>query len=114
MHVVRCGDIQGVDVVRLLSHQFAPVLIDAHFRPALLHPAVVFHVRIAHGHEFELRMIRKGTEVRISLPAHADRGVPDFAIRRRSAQIRDEGRSKHSRASPADESAPGAACGGTI
>jgi hypothetical protein len=91
MHVVRCHDTNGVDVLLFLPEHLPPVLIDPDIREELLHPRRARQICIRYRNEGEGGMARERTNVGQRLPGGADTRMPDFSVLRQQASARERG-----------------------
>ena len=81
VHVVRNGDVDGINVAGFLFQQFTPVLIALHVRPFLLHSGEIARINIAHGRQLPLGMIGHGGDVRPGHARGAKGGMAQFSVR---------------------------------
>ena len=86
MHVIRHGDIHRINLVSLLSQQLAPIRVTPRAGHGLLRLREMIGVHIAKRHDLQARMLQESVQVIPSHPAHADAGMIEFAIGRRTAQ----------------------------
>ena len=82
MHVIRHGDVHGVNVAGLLGEQFAPVGVLPRAGHLLGGFRKVIFIHVAERDDFQTRMRLEGWQIHAAHAAHADAGMAQFAVGR--------------------------------
>ena len=87
VHVIGRGDIDGIDVLRFLFEQFAPVLIDPRVRELFAGFGGPVEIHITDRDDLDILAVGDLGEVGPSLPTCAEAGVAEGCERRAREEI---------------------------